>query len=156
MDKPECKNPTKRSANRLLSVYHTARVCARIRLLMRRGVSIAVLAVILTSVFGPTAQAQSSSVPACCRAGGKHHCNESMGPPALDGFKSGVALCPYRCQASVISKLVALTATRHSTAVFVLNSRTARPSNPTCDSCDRKDAHKRGPPTGRPSELEIT
>src|SRR5664279_2617437 len=114
---------------------------------MRRGVSIATLLVILASVLAPLAQAQSPTLPACCRAGGKHHCDGSMGNSESVGFKSSAKSCPYRHLAAVTSEVVALTATSHRISTFVLERESAHPTFPSIDSHDRTDAHKRGPPT---------
>ena len=113
---------------------------------MRRAVSISVLLVILTSILAPMAQARSSNVPACCRAGGKHHCNGSMGTSGSFGFKSAPETCSYRHQAAVTSAVVALTSSGHRIAIFVIASNPIRPQAVTISSSDRNAAHKRGPP----------
>jgi hypothetical protein len=130
-----------------LRVYRCIWPCARIRLLMRRCVSIVAVMVILSSTLAPLVQAQFSTVPACCRVGGKHHCDGAMGSSGAIGFKSVPALCPYRHPAAVISDLVALTSRSHRIAIFVLASKTARPPVELAYSADRSDVHKRGPPT---------
>jgi hypothetical protein len=130
-----------------LGVYRSIWSYVKICLLMRRAVSIAVVMVILTSALTPLVQAQFSTVPACCRVGGKHHCDGAMGSSGAIGFKSVPALCPYRHPAAVISDLVALTSRSHRIANFVLASKTARPPAEIAYSADRSDAHKRGPPT---------
>jgi hypothetical protein len=113
---------------------------------MRRAVSISVLLVILTSILAPMAQARSSNVPACCRAGGKHHCDGSMGASGSFGFKSAPETCSYRHQAAVTSAVVALTSSGHHIAIFVIAGKTVRPQVATIYSSDPNDAHKRGPP----------
>jgi hypothetical protein len=114
---------------------------------MRRSVSIAVLSVMLISVLAPLVQAQFFTLPACCRAGGKHHCEMSLGPSETIGFKSVPVACPYRHPAAVISEVVALPEARHSTGIFVLSSDAPRASEETFSANLSDDAHKRGPPT---------
>jgi hypothetical protein len=130
-----------------LGVYRSIWSYVKICLLMRRAVSIAVVMVILTSALAPLEQAHSSTVPACCRVGGKHHCDGAMGTSGAVGFKSVPAVCPYRHPAALISGLVALTSGSHRIAIFVVDSKTARPPAEIAYSADRSDVHKRGPPT---------
>jgi hypothetical protein len=113
---------------------------------MKRIASIAVLLVLLTITFAPLAQATVSALPACCRTGGKHHCEMSMGTPALLGFKSASQSCSYRIHAAVISPLVALTTATHHTAAGVVASNTTQAIEVTLRTNLRDDAHKRGPP----------
>ena len=113
---------------------------------MRRIVSIAVLLVLLTTTLAPLGQASASSVPACCRAEGKHHCEMSMGASGLEGFKSVPQVCPYRIHAAVTSSLVALTAETHHTAIFVVSNKAAQPTEVTLGTSLNDDTHKRGPP----------
>ena len=113
---------------------------------MRRIASIAVLLVLLTITFAPLAQATESSLPACCRTGGKHHCEMSMEASGLLGFKSAPQSCPYRIHAAVTSPLVALSTATHHTAVFVVASNAAQTTEVTLCTNLNEDAHKRGPP----------
>lgn len=113
---------------------------------MRRGISIAVLLVILTSIFAPMAQALTVAVPACCRAGGKHHCSASMGNSGPAGFKSAQEICPYRHHAALTSEQLALTATSQQLGILVLSSETVQPTESNFYSNRRNDVHKRGPP----------
>ncbi len=114
---------------------------------MRRGVSIAVVMVILTSILAPIAQAHSVSLPACCRADGKHHCNGMMETSGLTGFKSPLGACPYRQHAAVTTQVFALAATRHRICISVLGGDAISPAFLALGSSDLGDAHKRGPPT---------
>jgi len=72
---------------------------------VRRGVSISVLLLLLSSVLVPLAQAGTAPAPLCCRVGGQHHCN---GMPGGDGFHSLPGKCPYRVAPAVTSGVVAL------------------------------------------------
>lgn len=114
---------------------------------MRRGVSVAMLMVLLTGVFVPVALASPASVPACCRVGAKHHCEMSMGDSDLTGFKSAVQSCPYRIAAAVTSQLVALTTNRQALAAFVVQREAAQSTRIALHASQSDDAHKRGPPT---------
>lgn len=102
--------------------------------------------VILACAFAPFAQAQSSTVPACCRTGGRHHCNGSMETPGSSGFKSAPEKCPYRRTPAVTSEVVALTLSGHCIDIFVVDSENARPLVVVPYSSAHNDAHKRGPP----------
>jgi hypothetical protein len=129
-----------------MCVYHISNRSARIRLRMRRIVSTAVLLVLLTATLAPLMQAGVSSLPACCRAGGKHHCEMSMGTPGFAGFKSAPEVCPYRIHAAVTSPMVALTAVRHHAAVFVRSNNAFQKIEVALCTNLIKDVHKRGPP----------
>jgi hypothetical protein len=113
---------------------------------MRRGISISVLAVLLSALVAPLALASAAPVPACCRAGAKHHCEMSLGDSGLAGFKSGSEVCPYRIHAAITSPLLALSPTAHHIAIFVLSGETAQPTKLALSTSDSDDAHKRGPP----------
>jgi hypothetical protein len=115
-------------------------------LFMRRGVSIAVLSVMLTSLLVPLALANPSTLPTCCRTGGKHHCTGSMETTRSVGFKSAAMLCPYRHQAAVTSQAVALATARQCVVVLLLEGKTPQSTLSTIYSHDLIDAHKRGPP----------
>ena len=110
---------------------------------MRRGASIAVLVLLLAGVLAPLAQLTSSSLPACCRTGGQHHC---MGVAGLDGFRNQAQDCPYRAFPAVISGMVALLRVNQSQAYFLARSNTvilakAASLRPSFDT-----VQKRGPP----------
>jgi len=130
-----------------MCVYHNGNRCARIRLPMRRIASIVVLLVLMTPTLAPLAQANTSSLPACCRTGGKHHCEMSMGAAGLDGFKSAPAACPYRTHAAVTSPLAALAVARRCLTVFVLGSEASHQVEVTRCGNYSDDTNKRGPPT---------
>lgn len=119
---------------------------AKIRVLMRRSVSIAVVMVILASALAQFTQVQSSTVPACCRAGGKHHCGRSMRAEGSVGFKAEPESCPYRHPAAMTSDVVALTSAVHRIAIFVVDADSAQPSVLAAYLSGCNDTHKRGPP----------
>jgi hypothetical protein len=113
---------------------------------MRRIASIAVLLVLLTITFAPLAQATASSLPACCRTGGKHHCEMSMEASGLLGFQSVPQACPYRIHAAVTSPLVALATAGHHVAANVVATNAAQATEVALRPSLSDDAHKRGPP----------
>jgi hypothetical protein len=129
-----------------MCVYHNSNDSAKIPLPMRRIASIGVLLVLLAITFAPLAQATVSSLPACCRTGGKHHCEMSMVASGFLGFKSAPQSCPYRIHAAVTSPLVALTTTSHHATAFVDASNTSQAIVVTPCTNFSDDAHKRGPP----------
>ena|SRR6516162_3305553 len=111
---------------------------------MRRGVSIAVLLVVLASALAPLAQANASSVPACCRVGGPHHC---MGMPAgLDGFHSLPSKCPYRIAPAVTSPVATLIRVRLAISRFATETIPAPPQSIDPFRIALVDVQKRGPP----------
>jgi hypothetical protein len=59
---------------------------------MRRALA-NVLLVVWIAVSCPALLGSRLDLPACCRAGGKHHC---MQPSTGDGFQPQAACCPYR------------------------------------------------------------
>jgi hypothetical protein len=126
---------------KLLFVNSTYGLCAKIRVPMRRRVSITVLLVILTALLAPLTLAGVSSMPACCRVGGQHHC---MATPGLDGFHS-LPSCPYRVAPAVTSATATLIRVR-PVSQFETETKSALPP-----SIDRLriavgDIQKRGPP----------
>lgn len=121
-------------------------MCAKIRLLVRRFASISLLALMLTTALAPFAQAWQSSVPACCRTGGRHHCEMSMGTSGLEGFKSAREICPYRIHAAVTSQVIALTAAPLRISVLLPIQGAARPTEATLSANHSDQTHKRGPP----------
>lgn len=89
---------------------------------MRRGVSSALLLVVLAVVLAPLALAGPASVPACCRADGKHHC---MGMKELDGFRSQPGRCPYRVTPAVTRGIAALVRVQLPVSIFAAEFNTA-------------------------------
>ena len=110
---------------------------------MRRGVSIAVLLLLLTITLAPLAQATGSSLPACCRADGKHHCAMM---PGGDGFQSVPLNCPYRVAPAVTSGIAALVRVGFPVSVFATSSFTVAPSLPEPIPVAFGNVQKRGPP----------
>ena len=62
---------------------------------MRRSTAIALLLLMLATFLAPAALATATNpIPACCRAGGRHHC--SAMPPISGGTRVQGQSCPYR------------------------------------------------------------
>lgn len=110
---------------------------------MRRGVSIAVLMVLLTGVLAPLAQASPTSVPACCRVGGQHDC---MGMAGMDGFHSLPSKCPYRVAPAVTSSVAALVTFNLPVSIFATETKTVTPHSAEPVPVAFDNVHKRGPP----------
>src|SRR3974390_747065 len=110
---------------------------------MRRGASIAVLLVLLTSVLAPLAQGSAASLPACCRIGGQHHC---MGMGGAEGFRSLPSKCPYRVVPAVTTSVATLITVTTPASLFVPEVHPAEPPSSLPVSAARGDVHKRGPP----------
>jgi hypothetical protein len=110
---------------------------------MRRGVSISVLVVLLASVLTPLAEANVSSVPVCCRAGGQHHCT---GVAGMDGFHSLPSKCPYRVAPAVTSGIAALATVSLRVSLFAAESNTETPHSPEPIPVAFDNVQKRGPP----------
>ncbi|MGC2321565.1 MAG: hypothetical protein WA463_02940 [Terriglobales bacterium] len=62
---------------------------------MRRSTASALLLLMLAGLLAPAAVATvTDPIPACCRAGGPHHC--SAMPPISGGIQIQGQSCPYR------------------------------------------------------------
>ena len=109
---------------------------------MRRGASIAVLAVLLGGLLVPVVQG-SAALPACCRVGGSHHC---AGTNGLDGFHSEASECPYRATPAIVSGVVALVGTKVSTAMVAAKTPASSPRTSLLLSVVVGTAPQRGPP----------
>jgi hypothetical protein len=61
---------------------------------MRRPTAITLLVLVLTTFVAPALMARATQpTPACCRAGGRHHC-----PTSVSSYETQIrnAACPYR------------------------------------------------------------
>jgi hypothetical protein len=129
---------------KLRSVKLQLACCARLRITMHRGVSIAVLTILLAGMLSPLAQDGPLSAPVCCRVGGQHHC---MGKAGLDGFRSLASQCPYRAYPAVTSARAAAIARASSVpqrqVVAVVSVQSAGVQKIVTAS----DIRKRGPPS---------
>lgn len=110
---------------------------------MKRGVSFAVLMVLLIGVMAPLAQASVASVAACCRVGGQHHC---MGMAGMDGFRSLPSKCPYRVALAVTSSNVALVTFNLPVSIYATQTKTVAPRSADPAPVAFDNVQKRGPP----------
>ncbi len=78
---------------------------------MRRLAASFLLLLLCAGMTLPLLQAQGSSVPACCRRNGKHHC-EML--PQGDGFRTAAPGCPYRSFTALTSHSTALSTVSYS------------------------------------------
>ena len=111
---------------------------------MKRGVSTAILLVMLATVLAPLALASPASVPACCRAGGKHHC--TMGTMGMDGFRSQACQCPYRFAPAVTTGIAALAAVHLPSSFFATRAKVVVVVAPDPVPVAFDLVQKRGPP----------
>jgi hypothetical protein len=66
---------------------------------MRRALANLLIAFWIAAFCAPLLGAPA--LPACCRAGGRHHC---MQPSSGDGFQPQAACCPYRNLSALASQ----------------------------------------------------
>jgi hypothetical protein len=102
-----------------------------------------VLMLLLTSAFAPLAEAWQSSVPACCRVGGKHHC---MGMSATDGFQSLAGKCPHHVLPAATTDLAAMVAIRQPVSVRRTETESVEPASAAPAAVAFGNVQKRGPP----------
>jgi hypothetical protein len=110
---------------------------------VRRGVSISVLLVLLSSVIVPLALADFTSTPLCCRVSGQHHCTGMSGG---DGFQSLPGKCPYRVAPAVTSGIAALLPVTLVQSSFKSGQRGAELPEPVSLPVAFDNVQKRGPP----------
>ena len=122
-----------------MTSWYMLKFCA----VMRRGLSSAVLMLLLTSAFAPFMQAWQSSVPACCRAGGKHHC---MGTSGMDGFQSLPGKCPYHVHRAVTTEVAALMPSCQPVSRRSTESKSIDPASSEPAPLAFGNVQKRGPP----------
>jgi len=64
---------------------------------MRRPISILLLVLMLAALIAPVAVATvTAPTPACCRAGGRHHCSATAASLVPSGIRLQGQSCPYR------------------------------------------------------------
>jgi len=112
---------------------------------MRKGFSSFLLLVTLLATLAPLLALAPQALPACCRAGGEHHC-AVMIHLGGDGFQRQTPPCPYQQHPAVTPSHLALQTARRiftvSTACEALYL--AIPSSPR--SAALYSVPKRGPP----------
>ncbi len=112
---------------------------------MRKGLSSLVVAAMLLMVVAPLLALAPQTLPACCRAGGKHHC-AAMVHLGGDGFRAQVPTCPYRHGAAVAPAHSALQVSRLTLAITASCSELYIPAIQTVTVASAYSVPKRGPP----------
>jgi hypothetical protein len=110
---------------------------------VRRGASISVLLLLLSSVIVPLVQAGATSMPLCCRVGGQHHCSGMTGG---EGFHSLPGKCPYRVAPAITSGVAALLRVTLAQFSFKAEHQVAELPEPVFLPVAFDNAQKRGPP----------
>lgn len=113
---------------------------------MRRGLSSLVVVAMLLMVVAPLLALSPRTLPACCRAGGKHHC-AMMNMMALgEGFRAQTPPCPYRSHAAVAPAHSAVQVSRLALAITASCSELYVPAARIVVVASSYSVPKRGPP----------
>jgi hypothetical protein len=112
---------------------------------MRKGLSSLIVVAMLLMVVGPLLALSPQTLPACCRAGGKHHC-AAMTNMGGDGFRAQTPPCPYRSHAAVAPAHSALQVSRLALAITASFGELYVPSARTVVVASAYSVPKRGPP----------
>ena len=112
---------------------------------MRKGLSSLLLSAILLTMLAPLLALSPQALPACCRAGGRHHC-DAMVNLGGEGFRAQMAPCPYRQHPAVTPSHSALHVARAMFAVTRQSDAFTAASHSSIESADRYSLPPRGPP----------
>jgi len=115
---------------------------------MRKGLSSLLLLAILSVTIAPLlALSPQQALPACCRAGGQHHCTAGMMTQVGgDGFHAQQPPCPYRQHPAVARAHSALQVERAALIVTSTFSKLDLPTSDTVVAASRYSVPQRGPP----------
>lgn len=112
---------------------------------MRRTITSLLLVLICFGTALPFLQAQESSLPACCRRVGNHHCVEGThsGP---DGFRMVASSCPFRSLSVISSSVTALPTPRQRLTLEISSDSTVATASLHVALREYEHAYQRGPP----------
>ena len=119
---------------------------------MRRALASFLLAVFSLPLIAALAFATpSSTLPACCRRNGKHHCDmaspDGSGAPAFTAVQPKCPLFPRASAGPADSKIPVPTADARAAAPHPIHSAPVAEAAPHASVASRGSIHKRGPPT---------
>ena len=112
---------------------------------MRKGLSSLIVVAMLLMVAAPLLALSPQTLPACCRAGGKHHCAAMMNMGG-DGFRAQTPPCPYRHGPAVAPAHSALQVSRVTLAITNSCSALYASAVSTVTVTSGYAVPKRGPP----------
>ncbi len=112
---------------------------------MRKSLSSLVVVAMLLMVVAPLLALAPQTLPACCRAGGKHHCAAMM-KLGGDGFRAEAPLCPYRHGPAVAPAHSALPGSGLTLATAASCSELYIPAVRTVTVTSSYSVPQRGPP----------
>jgi hypothetical protein len=110
---------------------------------MRRIAASSLLLLMVAGLALPMLLAQESSVPACCRRSGKHHCATL---PQGDGFRTVSANCPHCRFSALTSPSTPLSTVANVSIVSLNNGNPVTLESPVVTLHASGNAQKRGPP----------
>jgi hypothetical protein len=113
---------------------------------MRKSLSSLVVVAMLLMVVAPLLALAPQTLPACCRAGGKHHCVAMMNMGGGQGFQAQAPPCPYRHGPAVAPAPSALGGAPHTLAIAASCSELYIPAIRTVTLSSSYSVPKRGPP----------
>ena len=112
---------------------------------MRKSFASLVMTALLLMAVAPLLALAPQTLPACCRAGGDHHCAAMMHLDG-EGFRAQMPLCPYRHGPAVAPAHSALEVPRVAFAVAEAHGEIYVPAAFAVSVTSTYSAPKRGPP----------